>query len=194
MDCTSLLMLVLFSLAGAPQDFDSAEELERAVIQARREIRNGSFDVMCVTTGQKSEPFEIGVRCSFDLDRDESFQFERSQVVPSISVSGKRVTVIGNDGKSVERIIVSKNQFLNWSPDEHSDGSKIAATISMRGPDRDPRFFDPRVVGLSAESRAALKLFRVSPRFCNRSQTVAIHCNRRSPLELDQPSHPPEAR
>jgi hypothetical protein len=145
------LILITLSLGGVPKEFESAAELEEVVLEARRAIRAGSYDVTCVTTGPKVERFEVGVRCEFDFADDDRLRFEWLQPAPKIIAAGKPLTVVSNGGKSVERLIISGTRLLRWSPDEFSEPTSLAATVRSFGAHGE-RIFDPRVIGTSAES------------------------------------------
>jgi hypothetical protein len=151
MTCALPLILITLSLGGVPKEFESAAELEEVVLEARRAIRDGSYDVTCVTTGPKVERFEVGVRCEFDFADDDRLRFEWSQPAPKLIAAGKPLTVVSNGGKSFTRIIVAGNRLLQWSPDEFSEPTSLAATVRSFGAHGE-RIFDPRVLGTSAES------------------------------------------
>lgn len=175
----SAAALVLLPAFIDPAGSPTAAELVAQVAAGREVIKRGEC---ALSWSIRADGFEKDIELYVVFDGTNR-RVDNTQLIPSVFVNKQPVAITTNDGRSVQRTIITADKFISYSPDAMSDGSKRSVqTGSLTDAGARVRdVFDPRVIGISPDSfghvtiRSVQSLFDHSQDVHSEVSKVSLH-------------------
>jgi hypothetical protein len=129
-----------------------------SVLRTRNEIVTGDIELVFLRKVGADNVFDADLSISFDFRKARRLRFDISRMPQGLSLrrgdEQLPLQIKGNGGRSILRMIMDQDRFIQYSPDRFVDQEAAVALVMSDkvSPYYSKMAFDPRVIGFTNES------------------------------------------